>query len=303
MRRPIAAGFASFAMLCIGCSTAPKVARPPAPVPVAAKRDSATRPPAREWTTRRGTGTWRYRVETSATVVLTGDSASAPIHSLAIYSLTIDTSGAGTGTTYRVAGRVDSSALATGGQVPPRPVDSTAAAFSAELDSAAGLTNVAMSGGQQSPCAGGVSPLVAAGLTLFVSAPSRLQQGAIWHDSTATTTCRGNVAVISKLQRTFELADTATWNAQMVLRLNVTGTSTFSGQGLASAAGDSIAISGTGTSSGTLLLDPTSMMPVSSTMTGNSVVTVRTRQATLPFKQSLTETVTMIEHRPSPGQP
>ena len=235
-------------------------------------------------------------------VVLASDSTSpaAPIHSVAIYSLSVDSADA---SGYRIAGRVDSSVLSAGGRVPARPVDSTAPEFSAQIDSLSGLTNVAMNGGDRPTCAGGVTPFVAGGLTLFVTVPSRLQEGAVWHDSTTTTTCRGNVAVVSKLNRAFQFSDTTTWNGESVLRVKVTATSTIEGQGLASAAGDSIWVSGTGTSSGTLLLDPTSMMPVSSTMTGTSDVTVRSRQTTLPFKQQVADTVTMLDHRAGTREP
>ncbi|MGH7647182.1 MAG: hypothetical protein ACREND_03620 [Gemmatimonadaceae bacterium] len=290
------------ALMCIACSTAPNVAKPSAPAPVAAKHDSTVRPAAREWTLRRGTGSWRYRIESNATVVLASDSTqpSAPIRSTAIYSLGVDTIGGGAG--FRITGRVDSMTLSAGGRVPSRPPDSTASEFSAQLDTVSGLTDVAMGGAERAACAGGVDPFVAAGLALFVSAPPNVQQGAVWRDSTATTTCRGNVAVVSKLQRTFELVDTAAWNGQSVLRVNVTATSAIAGEGLASAAGDSISVSGTGTSKGTLLIDPASLMPVSSTTTGTSAVTVHSRQTTLPFKQQVTETVTLLEHH-APGEP
>jgi len=302
MSRPMALAGVGGALLCIACSTPPNVAKPAAPPPTPVKRDSVAPPPAREWAVHRATGTWRFKVESNATVVLASDSTSpaAPIHSMAIYSLSIDSAGA---SGYRIAGRVDSAILSTGGRVPARPVDSTAAEFSAHVDSLSGLTSVAMKGGDRPTCAGGITPFVAAGLTLFVTVPSRLQQGAVWHDSTTTTTCRGTVAVVSKLNRAFQFSDTTTWNGQSVLRVNVTATSTIEGLGLASAAGDSIWVSGTGTSSGTLLLDPTSMMPVSSMMTGTSDVTVRSRQTTLPFKQQVADTVTMLDHRAGTREP
>lgn len=301
MSRPMAIVVAA-ALFCIACSTPPNVARPPAPPPAPVKRDSVAPPPVREWAVHRATGTWRFKVESNATVVLASDSTSpaAPIHSVAIYSLSVDSADA---SGYRIAGRVDSAILSTGGRVPARPVDSTAPEFSAQIDSLSGLTNVAMNGGDRPTCAGGVTPFVAGGLTLFVTVPSRLQQGAVWHDSTTTTTCRGNVAVVSKLNRAFQFSDTTTWNGESVLRVKVTATSTIEGQGLASAAGDSIWVSGNGTSSGTLLLDPTSMMPVSSTMTGNSDVTVRSRQTTLPFKQQVADTATMLDHRDGTREP
>lgn len=301
MSRLIGLVGAPFALMCVACSTAPNVAKPPAPVPVAAKHDSAVRVAARHWALQRGTGSWRYRIESNATVVLAGDTTapSAPIHSSAIYSIGVDTVGGSAG--FRITGRVDSLVLAAGGRVPSRPADSTAAEFTAQLDSTSGLTNVTMSGTERSMCTGGINPVVAGGLALFVSAPASVQQGTIWHDSTSTTTCRGNVAVVSTLQRTFELVDTATWNGQVVLRVNVTARSAIAGEGLASAAGDSISVTGTGTSSGTLLIDPTSLMLVSSTMTGATAVTVHSRQTTLPFRQQVTETVTLLEHHgPSP---
>lgn len=293
---------APVALTCIACSTSPNVTKPSAPAPVAAKHDSTVRAAAREWKLQRGTGSWRYRIEANATVELAGDSGqtSAPIHSTAIYSLAVDTAGGSAG--FRITGRVDSMALSAGGRVPRRPADSTASEFTAQLGSTSGLTDVAMGGGERAACAGGVDPFVAAGLALFVAAPANVQQGAVWHDSTSTTTCRGNVAVVSKLQRTFELADTAMWNGQSVLRVNVTATSAIAGQGLASAAGDSISVSGTGTSSGTLLIDPTSLMPVSSTTKSESAVTVHSRQTTLPFKQQVTETATLLEHH-GPAEP
>ena len=304
MGRQIGLAGGALAVMCIACSTAPNVAKAPAPAPTPAKRESTTvRPAVREWTIRRATGSWRYKLEGNATVVLASDSSTpaAPIHTMAVYSLTVDSTGGGPA--YSITGRVDSSTLTAGGRVPPRPADSTLTTFSARLDSAAGLTDVALGGGARATCAGGVTPTVAAGLTLLVSTPSHLQQGAVWHDSTSTTTCRGPVAVVSKVARTFQLVDTATWNGQSVLRVNVTSTSTVDGQGLASAAGDSIWVTGTGTSSGTLLLDPLGMMPVWSTMTGNSAITVRSHETTLPFKQQVTDTTTMLDYRPGTGQP
>ncbi len=302
MTRRIGLVGAALALVGVACSTAPNVAKPPAPAPVAAKHDSVAQAATRRWALQRGTGSWRYRIESNATVVLAGDSTapSAPIHSAAIYSLGVDTAGVSGG--FRIAGRVDSLVLSTGGRVPSRPADSTVKEFTAQIDSTSGLTNVAMSGTERSTCVGGVNPFVASGLALFVSAPATVEQGAVWHDSTSTTTCRGNVAIVSKLQRTFELVDSATWNGQAVLRVKVSATSAIAGQGLASAAGDSISLAGTGTSSGTLLIDPTSLMPVSLTTTGNTAVTVHSRQTTLPFTQQVTETVTLLEHR-GPGQP
>jgi hypothetical protein len=293
---------APFALACVACSTVPNVAKPSAPTPVAAKHDSTVQAAVRHWVLHRGTGSWRYRIESNATVVLAGDSTtpSAPIHSTAIYTLGVDTTGVDGG--FRITGRVDSLVLAAGGRVPSRPADSTASEFSAQIDSTSGLTNVTMSGAERSMCSGGVNPFAAAGLALFMSAPTNVQQGTVWHDSTSMTSCRGNVAVVSKLQRTFELVDTATWNGQPVLRLNVTAASTIAGQGLASAAGDSISVTGAGTSSGTLLVDPTSLMPVSATTIGTTAVTVHSRQTTLPFKQQVTETVTLLDHH-LPAQP
>lgn len=293
----IAFAVAPVALMCVACSTTPNVAKPTAPTPVVPKLDSTAPPVARSWVLNRSGGSWRYRVESNATVMLAGDSTapSAPIHSIAMYTLGVDT--AGSVGEFRVTGRVDSVVLVTGGRVPTRPPDSTVSTFTAQLDTASGLTNVAMGGDERPSCAGGVNPFVAAGLALFVSAPAHVQLGAVWHDSSSTTTCRGNVAVVSTLQRTFQLADTATWNGEAVLRVKVTSTSTIAGEGLASAAGDSISVSGNGTSSGTMLIDPTSLMPVSSNTTGTLAITVHSRQTTLPFKQEVTQAVTLLEHR------
>jgi len=52
-----------------------------------------------------------------------------------------------------------------------------------------------------------------------------------------------------------------------------------------------------------MLLDPTSMMLVSSTMTGNSAVTVRSRQTSLPFKQQVADTAVMLDHRIGSSEP
>lgn len=300
MARRIGLTGASFALVCAACSTTPNAGRPPAPAPppVTAKHDSIVRATTRHWELHRGTGTWRYRIASNATVVLAGDSTapSAPIHTAAIYSLDLDPVAVGSG--LRIAGRVDSLVMTTGGRVPSRLADSTTA-FTAQYDSSSGLTNVATGAGERPTCAGGVNPVVAAGLALFVSAPANVEKGTVWHDSTSSTTCRGNVAIVSKLLRTFELVDTATWNGESVLHVNVTAASSIAGQGLASAAGDSISVAGTGTSSGILLIDPTSLMPVSWTTTSTATVTVHSRQTTLPFQQQVTETVTLLEHHAS----
>lgn len=269
----------------------------PARTPVApVVRASAARPTVRASMVHHRAGSWRYRVQTDAIVTLTGDTTApaAPLRRVAIYHVSLDTAAGG----FRITGQVDSTLLTVGGKVPARPTDTLKPAFSAHLDST-GLTDLSGTAGAPGPCRGGLDPAVASVQGLFIALPSRLTPGASWQDSTSTVTCRGSIPVTSTVHRTYTVVDSASWNGHATIRLNVATTSTLTGSGLASDAGDSISVHGTGTSSGSLMMDPETAMPLSTTVTGQSAVSVINRRTTLAFDQRVTETITLLDYPPA----
>lgn len=283
------------ALVAYACSSGgvapPRTATPPSP------RDSASTAASHEWLVRRDTGRWRYRVQTDARVTLTADTSAptAPIRSIAIYTITVDRTPDG----LRITGTVDSTALSAGGRVPQRTADPTKATFGARLDSVAGLSALTMDSAHVPSCVGGLDPVVADVRSLFFTIPARVHSGATWQDSTTIITCRGSVPVASTVRRSYTAGDTTSWNGRHALRVNIRSESTLEGSGVTSAAGDSIRVRGSGTSSGLLLIDPGTAMPLTTTLTGRASVTVTSRQTSLPFDQKVTEGVTLLDGPPA----
>lgn len=227
---------------------------------------------------------------------MSGDTSTsaAPLRNVTVYHVTIDTAAGG----FRIAGAVDSTALTAGGNVPARTADTSKSTFSAHLDTLGDLTALTATGGAPASCSAGLDPVVAGAQVLFVTLPARLEPGMSWQDSTTTVTCRGSVPVTSVLRRTYTVADSTSLDGQPAVRVDIATASTLAGAGLASAAGDSISVRGSGTATGALVIDAETAMPLSGTISGHSMITVTSRHTTLPFDQRTTSTITLLGYQP-----
>lgn len=224
-------------------------ARPgPAPVPEAVP----TRPTGR-WSLRRETGSARYEIRSIATIELAGDSVPGDSLSTAmIVSLSIADSGA----MLSVTGMIDSLEVARGARIrtqdstPPLPI-----ALHAVLDRQGGVLQLGSPAATaDSLCRAALDPLIAATRDLFVRLPQRLTSGTTWRDSTQATSCRGRLPVTTTTIATYTVLGEQVVAGRALLAIARSTTLSLAGGG--EQHGRSATVQGSGSGSGTLLVDP-----------------------------------------------
>lgn len=249
-------GFRSTALVALGiagtlaCSSPGTVpARPgPAPVPEA----TPTRPTGR-WSLQREAGSARYEIRSVATIELAGDSVPGDSLSTAmIVSLAVADSGA----TLSVAGTIDSLGIARGTRIttqdsmPPLPI-----VLHGVLDRQGGVLQLGSPAATaDSLCRAAVDPLVAVTRDLFVRLPQRLTSGTTWQDSTQATSCRGRLPVTTTTLATYTVLGEQVVAGRALLAIARSTTLSLAGGG--EQHGRSATVQGTGSGSGTLLVDP-----------------------------------------------
>lgn len=265
---------------------------PPPPPPAARPRPDtmAAAHPAMRWTPVRTTGAWSYQVTTDAAISLAGDSTGqqVPVHTGATYTVALT----GAAPSLTLTGMIDSVTVRRGGRIPAAPEHRVPfATFHGTVSADGDVQELVSDSADTTTCPGGVDPLVGAVRGLFVRTPATLAPGAAWEDTVTTTTCREHVPVATTIVRDYRVDGLVFWQGAPALRLLRTSTLVMQ-----SAPADSarLALSGTGSGSATLLLDPVTGLLLESQGSSHASITVLTVGASLAFTQQATESVTRL---------
>jgi DNA-binding cell septation regulator SpoVG len=270
------------------CAGSGSAVRPPA-APQPRDTRSASHDASR-WTPQRGTGAWTYQVTTDASVSLAGDTAgqNVPVHTDATYAVALS----GTAPPLTLTGMIDSVTVRRGSRIPAPPVErSPIASFHGIVDADGAVEQLVSDAVDTTMCPGGVDPLMGAVRGLFVRTPAELAAGSAWQDTVSTISCRERVPVTTTVVRAYRLDGSAYWQGVPALRVERTSTIVIQ-----SAPQDSarLTVSGTGSGSATLLLDPGTGMLLESRGSSSASITVLTVGASLAFTQQATENITRL---------
>lgn len=209
-------------------------------------------------------GAYTYAVENEATIAATSGPARVDtVRSRSIITYRLSPRG---DTTF-VEGTVDSVSVSSTGS-PQGMATATAGAVATGLfpfSFAISPNGVTRSPGRDSAtvCASADIAAIATARDLLVSVPTPLGHGVQWTDSAVTTSCRGMIPVVTRAVRTADVAwaivpDTiltaAGGGGQPAYRILRTSIATMGGEG--QVAGRHITITGTGSSTNALYLDP-----------------------------------------------
>lgn len=260
----------AFLTVATGCGSSGRVGTPTRPAPVEAPPAAnlppvvpPMAPPPAPAAFRYAPGTYTYTVENEATIAATsGRARTDTVRSRFVitYRLTAR------GDTTQVDGTVDTVMVSSTGTP-----QGTASATGAGSGSFPFSFTIAPDGVVQSPgrdsatvCSSADIAAIATARDLLVSVPIVLAHDAQWTDSAVTTSCRGMIPVVTRAVRTAVVAwalvpDTilpapAGPAGQPGYRVLRTSTATMGGEG--QVAGRHITITGAGSSTNALYLDP-----------------------------------------------
>ena len=289
MRRPQRpAAFLRAALLIVAAACAPsrggspEGAPAPAPSPAPATRP-APAPDATSWAFRYAPGTRRYRVTSEATVELRDDSArrQAPIRTSASVTLSFTPA---PGDDLALAATVDDYSVDRGDAIP---------APDSSLPSRATLRATLAPTGQldAAPAPLGCDPadaLTAIARELVVPLPDTLAVGDRWSDSASTTACRGGVPVTTGIVRDYEVERREMVRGAPVL--HVRRRERFTLAGASSAPGRTTVITGRGTGTTLLRIDPAAGALLDSSGESEADLTVRAGRLESRFHQRVRTT-------------
>jgi hypothetical protein len=275
---------AAAVQLSCASGTTPHTPTPPAP-----GRDSAATNEPESWAPRLAPGSWHYQVVTDASVVLTADSSTTqvPVRTSSFYTIHLETDSSG----LVLTGSVDSGTVSADKTIPQQPDTAhQASTFTARIGADGALTD--LHGSDSTQCVQGLDPRVAAVRALLIHTPATLTPNTTWADSTSVLTCRGTVPIRTTTTYTYEVKSLTNWQGAPALEIARTGMIALASEaGLATAS--AITITGTGSSTTTLLVDPATGMIVHATGESHTSLTVATTRSKLPFRQDVTETITL----------
>lgn len=263
----------------------PPVVQPPAPAPTPTAFVHAS-------------GVHTYAVENKATITaVSGQARVDTINSRSIITYRLTARG---DTTF-VEGTVDS--ITVSSTSAPQGISTTTATASFPFSFTISPNGIARSPGRDSVtiCTSADVAAIATARDLLVSVPVLLGQGAQWTDSAVTTTCRGMVPVVTRAVRTavteWALVPDTILTApsavgQSAYRVLRTSTATMGGE--SQVAGRHITITGAGSSTNALYLDPLRGMLLGSI--GNAVtrLVVDTGSERQEFEQRVHQRVMLL---------
>ena len=279
-------------MLLAGCTLATPTNTP---APERARVDSTQTPKDENgWKPRRSVGTWRYELESKATVSLPGNSpGNTQVGRTTLYTITLAQAARSSGSKgdFDLTGKVDSVAVSTNNRI-PQPSTGTNAPphFSAELSAAGQLTNLRSDA--ITSCRHGIDPLTAALQALIVPLPTTISIGTSWRDTVSTVTCRGRVPITTTAIRHYRIISDTLWQAQPALRIYRVDSLTVESR--PDSGSTELTVHGSGNGSATLYVATSSGLLFSATTMGSTQLTVATGQSVLPFRQDASETITLI---------
>jgi hypothetical protein len=223
-------------------------------------------------------------------VALTADTASVrvPVHSVAFYTITLQPGGGD----LTLSGAVDSLAVVAEGRDTPPPAGKvTRPHFTGAISPRGALTSL-----QATPtasCQGGVDPAVANAGELIVRLPATLSAGTSWRDTATVVTCRGEVPLSATVEREYRVVGPTTWHEAPALQIERRTTTSIQGSG--SQGGQTISVSGSGSSTSTLYIDRATAVLLGASGESHSTLTVTTPRASLPLRQDTRDQITLLK--------
>ncbi|HEX6537193.1 MAG TPA: hypothetical protein VF041_21610 [Gemmatimonadaceae bacterium] len=280
-RRIILALCVVSALACGGRTTAPTTGVTPE------RPESTAVANVPHWEPHRTPGTWRYLASSSTVVSLESDTLAKqlPVQSSAIYRITA------TGTTppFAIQGTVDSVTVITSGKPSsPGAAKHPYATFTSTLSPEGSIGTI--EGSEPPRCPKGVDPLVAGVRTLFIAMPPTIARGATWQDTVTAVTCRGDVPIVATTAYRYTLVGDTVWQGKPALHITrgsemtVGNDSTIAGQ-------PTFEISGTGTGTADLLVDPATGTLLQQAGRSTARLVIGTARSRVPFRQEVTDTV------------
>ncbi|HEU4642812.1 MAG TPA: hypothetical protein VFS44_10195 [Gemmatimonadaceae bacterium] len=238
------------------------------------------------WQPRRTPGSWHYVSSASTVVSLETDTLAkqVPVVSRVVYQLTAT----GTASPFAVSGTIDSVLVSTGGKVAPAPGKHPYAAFTGTLAPDGSLGP--LSGSEPPRCPKGVDPLVAGARTLFIPTPGVLSKGSSWQDTVTTVTCRGDVPINGTTTHRYTVISDTTWQGKPALVISRTSEMLVQSD-TTTPATHTLDISGSGTGTARLLIDPATAMLYQEIGQSSARLIIGTARSKVPFRQEVADTV------------
>lgn len=239
------------------------------------------------WTLEREPGTARYLIRNSATIALAGDTT--PPDSLATTLIvSVILSGARDGLT--VAGTIDSLRVERGARIATSDTTlSLPIGLQGVLDRQGGVVELRSTVATDSTCGTSLDPVIAMTRDVFVRLPSRLTSGMTWEDTTRSTSCRGRIPVATTTIATYSvLGEQATERQRM---LAVRRTTVLRMEGSGDQVGRAATVNGSGSGSGTFLIDPESAELVEGRSESTITVTFEAGMLRQTFTQQGTQEI------------
>lgn len=238
---PLAAGALAAATAC-GPGLEPSATPSPAGPPAATPAPDPASPSAAAFAY--GPGTETYLVERRATVEVAGDTGVA--RDTIVTTAVVRVSLAAT----RLAGTVDSFAVAGGGQVPAAPAPVLPLPFAGTVEG--GRVTIDASADDAAVCRPDAAALASAGelYPFIIARPA----GARWADTVVAESCRGGVRLTAVAVHQYRAERQAQDGAPPLLR--VERATELSVRGAGRMARQPVTAEGSGTGRGTFLLDP-----------------------------------------------
>ena len=261
----------------------------PTPAPRAPAPSSATPTSAESWSPHLMPGTYQYELHTEGSIQLDADTArqEVPIDSRLLYTVTVSPQGQ----LVRVLGTVDSLSIT---EVPAARTDTSAGPATVHRQWLGVMSPNGQAAGSQTDstiCGPGPQIVVQPIHELLVAHPPTLTAGAQWKDTTVTTTCRGQVAVISTAVNDFRLDGPDSRHGTPALRISRSSEITIRGSGRDSRR--SVTLAGGGGGKATLYIDQVRGNILESSSETRTVITIKTLTGEIPFRQQIQQQVTL----------
>jgi hypothetical protein len=214
-----------------------------------------------------------------------------PVRSVALYTIALQPDGA----QLALSGAVDSVAVVAEGPqgrpTAPAAGDTTRRHFTGTISPQGALMSLAAT--PAGSCEGGVDPVVANARELVVRLPATVTAGTTWRDTATMVTCRGQVPLTTTAAREYRVVGPTTWSETPALQIERRTTTSVQGSG--SQAGQTISVSGSGSSTSTLYVDRVTGVLLGASGESHSTLTVTTPRSSLPFRQDARDQITLLK--------
>lgn len=255
------------------CSPTPRATPTPSPI----KARAALTPVPLSWHPSRRASSLRYMLRDSSVLSISSDTTTKQIPFITTASLQLVISTAGDSFTF--SGRADSVLLLS--ELQKTAVADTALHIIGIVSRRGAITQIQST--SNSHCKIGLEPLAARISELLVKLPESISINSRWTDSSTTVICQGKTPLQQIAVRSYHLSADTTWGGHPALRIESSTVLTISA--LESDSINHVSATGSGSTTGILLLDPSTGALLESSSRGNVSLTISTGRGMFPFQQ------------------